>query len=351
MPYEAYFKSAAESLLVVDLDGRIVDVNAATEPLFGYARNELLGQAVEILLPERLRDRHPQHRAKYVSMPRSRPMGIGMDLAGRRKDGSEFPIEVSLTFAHSDDGDYVISAIVDISERLALEREARRNAILSSLGAVAAGVVHDLNNPLGFISTRAELMLSDEELSAQARDDLREIHNHAQRASRVCTDLLALASHGPTKRQSLNLNRIVDEAVMLVSGELRRDNVIVRPDLDSALPQIEGDPNALGQVFINLMLNARDAMPEGGELRIVSAPVKNRPGWIAVTIKDQGTGISAEALPRLFDFLYTTKADGHGLGLWLSRRIMREHRGNIEVQSEPGKGAIFSLSFPVAGAK
>jgi PAS domain S-box-containing protein len=127
MPYEAYFKSAAESLLVVNLEGRIVDVNDASERLFGYAKDELLGQAVEMLLPERLRARHQQHRAKYVSMPKSRPMGIGMDLAGRRKDGSEFPIEVSLTFAHSNLA--ITSSAPSLISVNGLRLSARRNAM------------------------------------------------------------------------------------------------------------------------------------------------------------------------------------------------------------------------------
>ena len=129
--------------------------------MFGYGHGELEGRPVEILAPDRLRARHTAHRESYLKTPRSRPMGIGLDLAGRRKDGSEFPLEISLNYVAPEAGHpLVVCFITDISERLAFERQTRRAETLNTLGAIAAGIAHDLNNPLAIISSRSELMLS-----------------------------------------------------------------------------------------------------------------------------------------------------------------------------------------------
>src|SRR5271163_2025096 len=140
MPYEEYFKAASEGLIIVGRNGLIIEANARTERLFGYARDELVGQPVELLLPEQLRELHRKHRDTYFAAPRNRSMGAGLNLAGRRKDGSEFPVEISLTYARGTQrGDLVVAAVIDITERLALEGEARQAETSALLGTIAAG--------------------------------------------------------------------------------------------------------------------------------------------------------------------------------------------------------------------
>jgi PAS domain S-box-containing protein len=350
MPYEAYFKSASESLVVVDRRGRIAEMNAQTERLFGYSKAELLGQPVEILLPERLREQHRGHRDAFLSAPHSRPMGIGLNLAARRKDGSEFPVEVSLTYAQGTSrGDLVVAALIDITERLALEREARRAETLTSLGTIAAGIAHDLNNPLSVILARAELLLampSDALQSAQLQEDLAVIHRQAQRASRIVQQFLELSRHGPKLVAPVNLNDLIERVLLLIGEQVRKAGIDVETDLDWNLPPVLGDAIALERVLINLLTNARDAMANGGAVTITTDALRERPGWLRLRVADNGHGIEPAALSKVFDLLYTTKPGGSGLGLWLSRRIVQEHKGRMEVHSELGRGTTFTISVP-----
>jgi PAS domain S-box-containing protein len=349
MPYEAYFRAASESLIIVDGNGCIVEANPKTWQIFGYAKGELVGQPIEVLVPERLREQHRKHREAFLVSPRSRPMGIGMSLAARRKDGTEFPVEVSLTYAPGTKrGDLIVASVIDITERLALERDARRAETLTSLGSAAAGIAHDLNNPLSVVLSRAELLLGTPEdaLSPQMlREDLEVIHRQAERASRIVSEFLELSRHGPKATAPLQLSDLVDKALLLMGEQMRKAGIAVNVALQSGLPPVMGDAVSLERVLINLLSNACDAMPRGGEVRIASAR-DSRPGWLRLSVADNGPGIQPHALDRIFDLLYTTKAGGSGLGLWLSRRIVQEHKGKIEVQSEPGKGAVFSLLLP-----
>ncbi len=352
MPYEAYFRAASESLIIVDGQGLIVEANPKTWQLFGYAKGELVGQPIEVLIPERLREQHRKDREGYMTAPRSRPMGIGMNLAGRRKDGSEFPVEVALTYAPATPrGDLIVAAVIDITERLALEREARRAETLTSLSSAAAGIAHDLNNPLSVVLSRAELLMGTpkEALTPETvQEDLNVIHRQAQRASRIVSGFLELSRHGPKLSASVNLNDLVDKALLLMGDQMRKTGIAVTLALDSNLPAVTGDAVGLERVLINLLSNAREAMPGGGSIMIESGPMPERPGWLRLSVADNGPGIDSEALGKIFELLYTTKPGGTGLGLWLSRRIVHEHKGKLEVRSELGKGTTFTLVFPAA---
>lgn len=352
MPYEGYFKAAGEGLILVDSQSLIIEANPKAYSLFGYAEGELVGQPIEVLIPERLREQHRNHRASYMLAPRSRPMGIGMPLAGRRKDGSEFPVEISLTYdAGTPTGDLVVAAIIDITERLALEERARHAETMISLGTVAAGIAHDLNNPLSVILSRVELLLGSpaETLTAETvRGDLSVIQRQGRRASELVSGFLELSRHGPKHAAPINLNDLVERALLLMGEQMHKSSIDVVLALEGELPAVRGDGVALERVLVNLLGNARDAMSTGGAVRIETARMREDPGWLRVSVGDNGPGIQPDALARIFDLLYTTKPGGTGLGLWLSRRIVQEHGGKIEVWSELGKGTTFTLALPLS---
>jgi PAS domain S-box-containing protein len=347
----ALFDAAAWGIVRVGRDGAIQDVNPKVVEMFGYAAHELVGQPIELLIPQRLRQLHLTHRAHYFTAPRSRAMGIGMELVGVRKDGGEFPIEVSLNFLRAEKGDVVMAFITDVTERLKLERESRRGETLTALGAIAAGVAHELNNPLAVVASRIELMMAATEpgLSTQMRDDLEVVSRNARRASRIAAELLNSARRRPTERRPVNLNNLVEDTMRMFREEFRREGISIAVDLEPRLAPIMGDRAALEQVLINLLTNARDAMaPGGGAIRIQGGPAPDHLGFAHLSVSDTGCGIAADALGHIFDVFYTTKATGTGLGLWLCRRIMLEHQGHIEVRSEAGRGTIFTIVVPFA---
>lgn len=352
MPYEEYFKVSSESLIIADRSGHIVEANRKTEELFGYSIDELIGQPVEMLLPDKLHVAHRKHVQDFFAAPRTRAMGLGLSLVGRRKDGSEFPVEVSLAFARGTPrGDLVVAAVTDITQRLALEVEARRAETITSLGAIAAGIAHDLNNPLQVIRSRAELLLeSDTGFSDETREDIEAIHRQAQRAGKIVEEFLELSRQRVKTLGPLNLNQLVERALLLVGDQIRKAGISIETQLDERLPAIVGDSTALERVLINLLSNARDAMPQGGSVTISSGALSEREGWLHLSVTDTGPGIEAEKLPKIFDLLYTTKTGGTGLGLWLSRRILQEHNGKLEVASEIGTGSKFTMRLPATAS-
>jgi len=345
----AFLESASEGIVVADAAGRIVLVNAKTEEMFGYRRAELLGQPVEMLLPTRLRSPHVGHRAAYMAAPRSRPMGRGLDLAGLKKGGAEFPVEVSLSYVESDDSMRAIAFVTDISERVAFQRAARQADKLAALGTLSAGIAHEINNPIGIITSRVEVMMLEGEegaLPPEMRKDLEVILRHARRVAGITQGLLSFARRSPGVREPASLNRIVEEIVQLARKDMSRARVEVIVRLDETLPLISADTNAIGQVLLNLLTNARRAMPEGGEITIETRHLADERS-VRLLVGDTGSGIPPDVLPRIFDPFFTTKADGTGLGLAISHGIVLEHHGTIEVESEPGKGTMFTLTFPV----
>jgi signal transduction histidine kinase len=243
--------------------------------------------------------------------------------------------------------------ITDITERLKLEHESRRSEKLVTLGAISAGIAHELNNPIGIICSRIELMLADAEsrkLPAEVEEDLHVLYRNALRVSKTAQGLLTLARHRPKQRLPVDINAEVEEALLLVGKQMTKDGVHVTTVLDRTLPAIIGDSVALQEVLLNLIMNAREAISGGGTLRIETDRVLDRSDWVRLTVADSGCGIAAEAMAKLFDPFYTNKPNGTGLGLWVSKRIVRDHRGTIDVQSEPGKGTTFTVSLPSINA-
>ena len=375
-------EAAPDAMVCVDGDGRIALVNAQAELLFGYERNELVGQLVEILIPDAARAMHPGHRAGYVADPRPRAMGAGLELAGRQRDGSAFPTEISLSAIDTEEGILVTAAVRDVTELLAarteqerrkhqaerdrMERELQQSRRLESLGQLAGGVAHDFNNLLGVITNYAAFVAEElrkppgQASSQSALSDIEQVQLAAERATQLTRQLLAFARREVIPPRVLNLNDIVTGILQLLQRTLG-ENIELITDLDPDLDLILADPGHIEQILVNLAVNARDAMTGGGKLTIETRNVdvdeayqashaNLRTGrYTALKISDNGSGMPPEVADRAFEPFFSTKPKGEGSGLGLATifGIVTQVGGNVRIYSEPQLGTAVTVLLPV----
>ncbi|HEX7059635.1 MAG TPA: PAS domain S-box protein [Solirubrobacterales bacterium] len=365
--FEQFLEFVPDAIVGVDREGKMVLVNGQAEKLFGYRRKEMIGQVVEVLVPGRFRGVHPTHRENYFEEPRTRPMGAGIELFAVRKDGTEFPVEISISSIEIDGGAITTAAVRDISERAESEREkalqqqldrARR---LESVGQLAGGIAHDFNNILGVIMNYAEFVADELDGDSQAHQDVEEIRRAAERAAALTRQLLIFSRREVVKPEVLDLNELIAELEKLLRRALG-ERVELEVHAAEALWAIEADPGQIEQVLVNLAVNARDAMPEGGRLIIEVENAEldedytymhpdTQPGsYVRLKVSDTGIGMSTETVERVFEPFFTTKSDGTGLGLATVYGIVTGSGGRIDVYSEPDVGTTVKIHLPATSA-
>jgi PAS domain S-box-containing protein len=347
-------EAAPDAMVIVGEDGRIALVNGQAERLFGYTRDELYAQPVELLVPERFRPGHPAHRASYVHDARPRPMGAGTDLAGRRKDGSEFPAEISLSPMDTEGGRLIIAAIRDVTARRAVERALM--VANRELEAFSYSVAHDLRAPLRGMSGFAQVLLDNyhDRLDSDARDYLGEILSNARQMSGLIDALLALArvARVELRREWVDLTAIARaSAYQLAAVEPHRGAVVEVADGLWA----DADPDLARTVVDNLLGNAWKFTRHVAAPRIeVGATGDERR---ALFVRDNGAGFDMAFANKLFapfQRLHTVgEFPGTGIGLASVQRILHRHGGEIWADSRIGHGATFYFTFqgPAAGAE
>jgi PAS domain S-box-containing protein len=338
----------AEGLVVLDRDGRVVTWNRAIETRYGMPATDAQGRHLFDLNPAWSTEALAEPLPRLLRGEIERFTLEAIEHQTLRRGTVVLNVKASLV-RHRGQPAGAVLLIEDITERQALEDSARQSEKLAALGTLSAGLAHELNNPIGIISARIELMLLEsegQELPSGVREDLGVIHRHAQRVARIVHSLLSFARRSAGLHTAVDLNQVVEETLLLVEKQVAREGIHLKRSLAPALPVILGDATALQQVMMNLLLNARDATPQGGEIRVVTEASAEPPGGARVVVSDTGSGIPAEALPRIFDPFYTTKPHGTGLGLSISYGIVRDHQGTCDVQSTPGVGTTFVLTFP-----
>ncbi len=343
-------EACPNGMVMVDESGVVVLVNREVERLFGYSREELLGESIEKLVPEAARGAHPGLRRRFAGEPRRRAMGSGRDLFGRRKDGAEIPVEIGLNPIQAPDGLFVLASIVDISERLKAQEELRRsNEDLEQFAYVAS---HDLQEPLRMVASYTELLAQRYEGQLDERADkyIRYAVDGAKRMQLLITDLLRFSRIDSQSKPfaPTELNAVVQEVIdARLAAALHEAGGTVAV---AELPVVQADEVQIGQVFQNLISNALKFRPEDRPPEVHVAAERQGPMWL-ISVRDNGIGIEEEYAERIFEMFQRLHGvgtySGSGIGLTLTRKIVRRHGGQIWFESTPGSGTTFYFTLPV----
>jgi PAS domain S-box-containing protein len=332
-----------DGILTLDRDGRVTTVNGAAERLFDTSRHWLIGTAIRDLLPD-----VPIDPADVTTVD---------ETPARRRDGTRFTAAVTVLLSGSKPGEYVVT-VRDISRQLELEAALRRSQRLDAVGHLSGGIAHDFNNHLTVILGYVE-MLDGPDLTPELQQGLARIREAAQRSTRLTNQLLAFSRRQILEPRVVDVNALIEQMMGLIRSSVA-ENVAVDTLLATDLRPVRVDPSQLEQVLLNLVLNARDALPDGGNLHIETANVSlderyrethesALPGpYVMLSIRDDGTGIDAASLEHIFEPFFTTKEIGTGLGLATVQGIVAQSGGTIDVLSEPGRGTTFKIYLPPA---
>jgi two-component system, NtrC family, sensor kinase len=336
---ENIVESLNVGVLAVDLDGIVESWNTRMEQLFGVVRQEAVGRQLSSLLPEEL--------AREIAARGDAEQITGIYKQRLHHQGKLLTLNVSITPLVSKASERIGCLLLfdDVTQRERMEEQMSQTEKLTSLGLLAAGVAHEVNTPLAVISNYIQMLAKQMPESDPRHSIIEKIVKQTFRASEIVNNLLNFSRTGAAEASDVDVNRVVEETLSLVAHPLKTSQIRVVKQLGEPLPAVRGSANKLQQVFLNLFLNARDAMPNGGMLEVRTAAHN---GSVEIEIADTGAGIAREHIHRIFDPFFTTKASGRGTGLGLSVTygIIKEHSGKIDVRSTPGKGTSFHVEFP-----
>ncbi len=358
----ALLDAAVDAVVVIDSRGHIETFNRAAEQMFGFAAAEILGQNVSLLMPEPHRSAHDDYLRRYHATGQARIIGIGREVQAQRRDGTMFPVSLAVGRVAGADPPRFVGFIRDISARVAAERAALQAqerlthvARLSTMGEMAAGLAHEINQPLAAITTYAQACqrLLDYGAApdiADIRESLIQISRQALRAGEVIRRLRAFVANRDVRHEPIGCNRLLEDLVALARPDLRAHDVQLKLEVEPDLPDVMADAVQLQQVLINLFRNAIDATLQNGaahgEITLRAVSVLD---GVEISVHDHGSGVEPGALAKLFNPFFTTKPHGTGLGLAISRTIVHAHGGKLAHRAEPDGGACFYFTLPGLG--
>jgi PAS domain S-box-containing protein len=358
---QAIFDAAVDGIVTVDKEGLIRQFNHAAEEIFGYPADEVVGKCATLLVPPTQRSQAGNHLERAELRRLARIVGGGGEFDAMRKDGTVFPVYLTVGEIHFDREATYVGVIRDLTHQKELEQRLRRSERMEALGQLAGGIAHDFNNVLTIVNSYTHACKVALEEGQDCADYLKKIRIAADRGARLTRQLLTFSPEQIGEPERLDINEVVRELEGLIRSVIQEDielEVLTEDDV----PPIVADPGQMEQVLMNLVVNARDAMPQGGELTIktrrvvlgaqhpvVHASTSLEPGDFAVLqVEDTGHGIDEATLARIFEPFFTTKPEGKGTGLGLATvyGIVQRYHGAILVDSKPGEGAAFAIYLP-----
>ena len=360
--FQQLFEFAPDGIVVVDAGGLIRQANPQTEKMFGYGRSELIGKPIEVLIPERFASQHVGYRDAYLSEPRTRAMGANLELSARRRDGTEFPVDIMLSPVETADGRLVLAVVRDITERKKAEdkyRQARDAAEAASQAKdqFIAVLSHELRTPLTPALTAVQMMETEPGLTTNLREWTSMIRRNIELEARLIDDLLDVTkiSRGKVELhlEAVDLNESLRRATKICESEIWSKQLRLTAKFDAKDHWVRADATRLQQILWNLLKNAVKFTPIGGAISIRTDNLPEE--RIAVHIKDSGVGIEPEMLPRLFDAFEqggngtTRQFGGLGLGLTIAKGLVDKHGGTLTVTSDGrNRGATFTMVLRTA---
>ena len=339
---------ATDGIVTIDENHRIIGFNYGAEKIFGYPRQEALGQDLQIIIPTPHKEAHKEYVRRYVATRRARVIGKHLRLTAQRRDGTEFPISISFSVAEIHGNLYFTGIVRDITEYKNMEDRLLQSERLAAIGNTVTHIAHEIKNPLLIIGGFARQLLKVSQLDDKAHQKLAIIAEEVERLEGLMAEMRDFVRPPATQKSLGQLEDVLDEALELFQETFKEHHIKVRRVRESPLPPASFDPKRMRQVLINLFKNALEAMPRGGEVTIASR-VKGADLEISVT--DTGEGMAPEVAANIFQPYYTTKEKGTGLGLAICQFIVKEqHGGCLEAESTPGKGSTFTIRLPLQGA-
>jgi len=344
--FHSAFEHSTDAILITGVDGKIIDVNDAFTDIYGYTREEAIGGSTAIL-----QSRHSTpdfYRQLWDSLASSNQWHG--EIINRRKDGVEIPIWLSITPIYLDGTKIGYMGIeADISERKNLEQQIIQTEKLATIGQLSAGIAHEIGTPLNIISGNAEFMMLDMKPTDTGYAELTTIIDQTRRVSQLIRQLLDFARPKILSLQAVNINDLLRDVLSFVRLQFKKGNIVIKTELDENASDVYGDPSLLYQVFLNIIVNAFQAMTKDGELNVSTGSDGEDSGRkkVRIVISDSGEGIPKKHLEKIFTPFFTTKEPGKGtgLGLAVTKRIVQEHNGAIDIQSEVGKGTTVTIHF------
>jgi len=357
--FQALLTAAVDGIIVIDAEGRVQIINPACERLFGYRPEEIVGHNVTMLMPSPYREEHDDYLRHYRETGERRIIGIGREVTGQRKDGTIFPMYLTVGQAKVDGADIYVGIIRDITERKCAERrfqelqaELLHVSRLSAMGQMGSALAHELNQPLAAIMNYCKaamrtLDMTDHPRNAKVQELIGKAVHQTARAGNIIRNLRGFVEKREGGRRPEDLAKIIDEAIALGLVGSADAGIKVKAELDRTMPPVLVDPVQIQQVLINLVRNSIEAMETAPVRRLTvrSRTVDSR--FAQVTIADTGPGLHQAVVERLFQPFTTTKETGMGIGLTICQSIVEAHGGRIRHEPNPGGGVAFHFQLPL----